>query len=133
MERSNRRVPVPAVSYATIQSPKARIIRSAAWILWPGHVRTPVPPQHAFRHRHSENERSLSEFAKSVGYSKSVISRYVLAYKVVDRFRVATPQLYETARVAIKQLTSHFFESEPLFHRNMHCDRDSFGGCAGQE
>lgn len=56
--------------------------------------------------RHSENERSLSEFAKLVGYSKSAITEYIAAFTVADDFRVRMSELYETTRVRIKKLTS---------------------------
>ena len=65
--------------------------------------------------RHSENERSLSEFAKSVGYSKSAITEYIAAFMVADDFRVRMPELYETARVRIKSLPNpvECLESNP--------------------
>ena len=79
--------------------------------------------------RHSENERSLSEFAKSVGYSKSAITEYIAAFMVADDFRVRMPELYETARVRIKSLPNpvECLESNPRRLPVDSCDDSTVG------
>lgn len=57
--------------------------------------------------RYSDNERSLNEFAKLVGYSKSSITEYVAAFHVLDDFRVRSSELCEKARVRLKGCTKH--------------------------
>ena len=98
MDTTNPRSPVPAMSFATIPSLKARIIRSGAWILWPGRCRNAccggtcvLTKSPAFRVYQShtragagQNRESIKNFDTSAPHARG-ISPKVLKFLTLSR------------------------------------------------